>query len=246
MSRHRFFAAPSSITESAIALDEDESNHLRRVLRLKEGDVVSVVDGLGSEYECEVQDRQGSQAILAIKAKTQPDVESPLKVTLAQALAKGEKFDFIIQKATELGAAGFVPLITRYTEKMAEHFQARTRMDRWRRISLSAVKQSGRTKLMQIAEPVRFKEFVQTLSGRAVVCTERQGITLREIEQKWSVDSPEVVTVLVGPEGGWSREEIEATVGRGALPVSLGPRILRTETAGLVIISVLQYLFGDL
>src|SRR3990172_2243801 len=98
MSRHRFYAAPNSITESAIALDDDESTHLWRVLRLKEGDVVYVFDGLGSEYECEVRQRHGPQTILSVKSKTQPAVESPLKVTVAQALAKGEKFDFVVQK----------------------------------------------------------------------------------------------------------------------------------------------------
>jgi 16S rRNA (uracil1498-N3)-methyltransferase len=246
MSRHRFYAGPDAISESTIVLDEDESYHLQRVLRLKEGAVVYVFDGLGAEYECIVLGPREQGAVLSINARMQPPVESPLKVTLAQALAKGEKFDLIIQKAAELGATRFVPLITRYVERSAQRFQARTRLQRWRRISLSAVKQCGRTRLMEIVGPTPYGDFLRDITTSAIICSERGGVSFHQVERMWSPHPPRDLTVLVGPEGGWAEFEIEEAMKAGATAVSLGPRILRTETAGLVIISVLQYLFGDL
>jgi len=246
MSRHRFYASPELISESAIVLDGEESSHLRRVLRLKRGAAVSVFDGLGNEYECVVEDALSKRAVLSIKAKGQPQVESQLRMTLAQALAKGEKFDMIIQKATELGAARLVPLITRFTDKAAIHLRVSTRLERWRRVCVSAAKQSGRTKLMDIVEPMPLSDFLETLSRPSIISSERGGVHPRQIERMWGSSPPKEITILVGPEGGWAEEEIEAARKAGAVEVSLGPRILRTETAGFVLLSVLQYLFGDL
>jgi 16S rRNA (uracil1498-N3)-methyltransferase len=246
MSRHRFYTAPDQVNKDIILLGEEDTYHLKRVLRLAIGATVYVFDGSGNEFECCVEGLQGRRAVLQILSRTQPAVESPIALTLGQGLAKGEKFDLVVQKATELGVSRIVPLLTDFTVEAAGRFKAQARVERWRRISLEAAKQCGRTKLVEILEPLRFNNFLQMLSGRTVVCSESGGLSVHRLEEEWRKKLPEEICVLVGPEGGWSPAERESAERAGATPISLGPRILRTETAGLVILSLLQYLCGDL
>lgn len=256
MSRRRFYASPDEIRGSTISLSRDETHHLTRVLRLNFGEEVFVFDGCGREYRCSFVALEQSLARLEISEALLDKTEPAIHITLAQALAKGEKFDFIVQKATELGVSAIVPLVTAHADVKLSDERSEKRLERWRRISLEATKQCGRRRLVEIATPVTLKNFLETartqgsgvydlnLSRPLLVFSERGGISIGEAIAR-SFDNP-AVTALVGPEGGWSDDELRLLDERGAIAVTLGPRVLRTETAAVVAVTLIQHILGDL
>jgi 16S rRNA (uracil1498-N3)-methyltransferase len=248
MQRHRFYAPPSLFTLESVLLDEDESHHLARVLRLGEGARAFVFDGEGEEWECEVARADSRESLLNLIGKLEDRVESPLRLTLAQALVKGDKFDLVVRKATELGVSRIVPLITEHCEVRRAEERAEQRLQRWRRISLEALKQCGRRKLVEIAEPAGFIDFCANEAGRKnLIFSERarhSGRSLREVSA--GLQEIDRIGVCVAAEGGWSEKELEAADASGFIPVHLGGRILRTETAAIVAVALMQYLIGDL
>ena len=258
MSRRRFYATPEEIDGSVISLSVDETHHLTRVLRLKPGAEVFVFDGHGSEYRCAFLAVQNDRARLEVTGVLGDQVESPVRITLAQALAKGEKFDLIVQKATELGVDFIVPVLTEHTDVKLSAEDAHKRVDRWRRISLEALKQSGRRHLVGITAPLALNDFLDpnkpdsqklpiatapTL-GTVLVFSEKGGVPLTEALAR--VSKPSAATILIGPEGGWSDSELELICERGCNLVTLGPRVLRTETAAIVAVTLVQHALGDL
>jgi 16S rRNA (uracil1498-N3)-methyltransferase len=243
MQRHRFYAPPSQIDQSTITLDPDESHHLSRVLRLSDGARVFVFDGAGNEWECAVSRVSRGAVELNPIRRLDDTVESPLNLTLAQALIKGDKFDWIVQKATELGATRIVPLITAHSATAGD--RAGNRLERWRRIAHESIKQCGRRKLIEITDPANFEDFCQTEAGKNnLIFSERSGLRLREVVSK--LGSVSELILSVAPEGGWSDSEIELSGKSGFIPVHLGSRILRTETAAIVAIALSQHIFGDM
>lgn len=251
MQRRRFYAAPDAISGSRIDLARDETHHLARVLRLKVGDEAFVFDGCGREYRCRILALDTHRARLEMIEPLMDKIESPVFLTLAQALAKGEKFDFIVQKATELGVRRIVPLTTRYTDvKLSEETSAK-RLARWQRIALEALKQSGRRQLVDIAHPMTVAAFLESSVPPAALATpallvfsERAGSSITTALAQ-AVD-PQNVIACIGPEGGWSTAELAQFAAHGARAVTLGPRILRTETAALAALTLIQYARGDL
>jgi len=249
MQRHRFYATKSQISNSAITLDGDESHHLSRVLRLKQGDHVFVFDGEGNEWECEIAGVSKREADLNVLRQLTEEVDSPLKLTLAQALVKGDKFDWVVQKTTELGVTRIVPLLTDHSEtklnKPRAEDKAEGRLQRWRRISLEAVKQSGRRRLVEIAEPTPFPDFCQSNAAHHnLIFSERGGHPLREVAiELYRVNQ---LNLCVGSEGGWSEAELQSAAAHHFTPIHLGARILRTETAAIAAVALAQHLFGDL
>jgi 16S rRNA (uracil1498-N3)-methyltransferase len=245
MQRHRFYAPPSSFTETTVRLDADEAHHLTRVLRLGSGAQVFVFDGEGVEHECEVARVAKHEVDLNLLRRLDDVVESPLRLTLAQALIKGDKFDWVIQKATELGASRIVPLVTEHSDIKRAEDRAGQRLQRWRRISLEALKQCGRRRLVEICEPAPFDEFCASADRDAcLIFTERGGGNLAEVSTK--LRDVNQLSLCVASEGGWSERELRKAASCGFTPVSLGSRILRTETAAIVAVSLAQHLFGDL
>lgn len=246
MSRRRFYVTPELISDSNIVLSTEESHHLARVLRLKTGEEAFVFDGHGREYRCRVAAIEKTGTQLEIIDELKDRVESPLRLILAQALAKGEKFDFIVQKATELGVNTIAPIVTDHTDiKLSEDSSAR-RLDRWQRISLESLKQCGRRHLVKILSPVNLNEFVQSLatSNAILVMSERGGLPIREAVRDSESDSD--LAVIIGPEGGWSDRELDIFQKRECKLVSLGPRILRTETAAIAAVTLVQHALGDI
>jgi 16S rRNA (uracil1498-N3)-methyltransferase len=243
MQRHRFHAPPSRIVGPRIILDPDESHHLTRVLRLAPGARAFAFDGEGSEYECEVAGVGKGAAELRVVARLGGEVESPLEFTLGQALVKGDKFDWVVQKAVELGVTRVVPLAAEHSEiRKAEGRELR--LQRWRRVALEATKQCGRRRLVEITEAQSFERFCAAREANLrVILSERGGRGLREIAA--TRENVTSVAVAVAPEGGWSEEELRAAEAHGLAPVFLGPRILRTETAAIAAVALLQHLFGD-
>jgi 16S rRNA (uracil1498-N3)-methyltransferase len=245
MQRHRFYAAPSSFAETSVRLDADEAHHLTRVLRLGSGARVFVFDGEGGEYECEVARVAKHEAELNLLRRLDDAVESPLRLTLAQALIKGDKFDWVIQKATELGVTRIVPLVTDHADTKRAEERAGQRVQRWRRISLEALKQCGRRRLVEICEPAPFDDFSgSTTSGERLIFSEHGGESLAEVSAK--LRDVDQLNLCVASEGGWSEHELRKAASCGFTPVSLGTRILRTETAAIVAVALAQHIFGDM
>lgn len=244
MQKHRFHAPKSQLSNGQITLLTDEAHHLAKVLRLGEGDRVFAFDGEGAEWECEIARVSKHEAELAILRQLADEVESPLRLTLAQALIKGDKFDWVIQKATELGVTRIVPLITDHSDVRRAEERAEKKMERWQRISLEALKQCGRRRLVEIAEPVSFAHFCESSSSPNLIFSERGGKSLRQLAA--ALDQPKQVSVCVASEGGWSEAELQKAETHNFTAVHLGQRILRTETAAIVAVALAQHLFGDL
>jgi 16S rRNA (uracil1498-N3)-methyltransferase len=239
MTRRRFHAPPTAFTQTTVTLTADEARHLRDVLRLKPGDEVYVFDGRGREFRCSVLNAKRDSAELRIEAEVDPaKPESQLQLNLCVALLKGEKFDLVVQKATELGVTSVTPLITRHADiHLRNQSDATKRVARWQRIALEAAKQSGRAFVPEISVPVAFET---ALEGVGVMFSERGG------EPFESLTGAGAMTALVGSEGGWADEEIEAARARDFHIVTLGGRILRAETAAIAVTVLLQHRFGDL
>jgi len=241
MTRRRFHAPPTAFTEQTVTLTADEARHLRDVLRLKPGDEVYVFDGRGREFQCSVSNTKRDSAELRIESEVEPaKPESRLQLNLCIALLKGEKFDLVVQKATELGVTKVTPLITRYADiHLRDAADATKRVARWQRIALEAAKQSGRAFVPEISLPLAFAAALE-IEGSGVMFSERGGEALENLTGASSI------TALVGSEGGWSDEEIDAARARDFHVVTLGGRILRAETAAIAITTLLQHRFGDL
>jgi 16S rRNA (uracil1498-N3)-methyltransferase len=245
MTRRRFYAPPDSFnaSEQTVTLGPEETRHLRDVLRLKDSDEVYVFDGRGREFRCVVSTCKRDTAELRIEAEVEPaKPESQLQLNLCVALLKGEKFDLVVQKTTELGVTKITPLLTRYADiHLRDATDATKRIARWQRIAVEAAKQSGRAFVPEISLPVSFED-VLDVDGLGVMFAERDGEALEHLTQA----TPESITALVGSEGGWSDEEIETARARNFHVITLGGRILRAETAAITVTALIQHLFGDL
>lgn len=250
MTRRRFFAPPEAFDfrTRRISLSADEARHLREVLRLKSGEQVQVFDGTGREYSAVIEKSMRESAVLELIDEVEPaSPESPLKLTLALALVKGDKFDLVVQKATELGVNALLPVITRFADvRIRDAADASKRVARWQRIALEAAKQSGRAALPLINPPMEFETVIEEEfdnDGLRVMFSERDGEPLSQLPTRISSQS---VTALIGSEGGWAEEEIETARANGWKIVTLGGRILRAETAAIAMTALLQHLYGDL
>jgi 16S rRNA (uracil1498-N3)-methyltransferase len=243
MTRRRFYAPPNAFKDQTVTLPADEVRHLRDVLRLRAGDEVFVFNGRGQEFRCTVANVTREAAELDITGEVEPaKPESQLQLNLGVALLKGEKFDLVVQKATELGVNQITPLITRYADiHLRDEADAAKRVTRWQRIALEAAKQSGRALVPEVKAPESFNSLVGATKGFHVLFSERDGTGWENLEGQHSR-----VTALIGSEGGWSDEEIENARARDFHIVTLGGRILRAETAAITVTALLQHRFGDL
>ena len=225
-----------------LALPEQAAVHVARVLRLRPGDPLVLFNGDGKDYAAElitVAPREARARIL--DCRLNPG-ESPLRITLAQALARGEKMDWIVQKATELGVAEIVPLVTGRSEVKLDESRARKRLEHWQGVAISACEQSGRARVPVIGAVRPLREWRETLddSGTRLALLPEGEVTPR------GLDAPvERVVLAVGPEGGFDETDVSLLRSAGFRGLALGPRILRTETAGIAAIAALQSLHGD-
>lgn len=251
MTRRRFYAPPDAFAADGVLLSEEESRHLRDVLRLRAGDEAQVFDGEGREFACVVREAGGRReaARLEVRGTVEPSSpEPPLFLCLAVSLLKGEKFDLVVQKAVELGVGLVKPLLTKRTDvRLRDERDAAKRVERWKRLALEAAKQSGRARVPNVTPPCAFETFVNAEPGTdflQVMFAEREGTGLSELPRGEA--PPSDVTALVGPEGGWEDEEIELARAHGWHVVTLGGRTLRAETAAITVCALLQHLYGDL
>ncbi|MDX6611319.1 MAG: rRNA (uracil1498-N3)-methyltransferase [Blastocatellia bacterium] len=251
MTRRRFYAPPGAIDAKAntATLSGDEARHLRDVLRLAQGDEVFLFDGEGREYRCSINKiGRASSTLRVIEEVTAAALESPLKLTIAVALLKGDKFDLVVQKATELGVTRIIPVKTARADiRLRDSADADKRVARWQRIALEAAKQCGRALVPGVAAPTEFSKLVsdpELVAGKRFMFCERGGEPLPE--SYGDQPKPDSMIALVGSEGGWTDEEVNGARETGWQIVTLGGRILRAETAAIAVSALLQHRFGDL
>ena len=242
----RFYVPDPHIEKEMLKIEGNEVRHIRRVLRLKVGDNLSVFDGSGREYEGTIVEEDPSAVRVMVQNILSSKTESHLEITLAQSMVKGEKMDYLIQKATELGVKKIIPFFSYRSVPLLDKSKRLKRYHRWERIAVEASKQCGRGVVPKI-EPLKdYSEMLQTapLDSLRLILWERVGESLKEV-LKESKEKKKVF-FIVGPEGGMSDEEVEHAKRAGFIPVTLGRRILRSETASLCLLSILQYERGDI
>ena len=253
----RFTITPERIAGGRVVFDRDESHHLARVLRLRSGDTVLAADGARREYTVRLETigEQATGTVLGVAAR---GTESPVQITLVQSVPKGDKMESIVRASTELGVAQVVPVLTARTVVRLEPGRWRDRARRWQRVAAEAAKQCGRAVVPTVHvprpladvlardEPADLRLCLWEGAPRAAAGHADSSDATLAARLPPTLPSGARIRLLVGPEGGLSQEETESAGARGWTIVGVGPRILRTETAGPAIIAVLQARFGDL
>jgi 16S rRNA (uracil1498-N3)-methyltransferase len=242
----RFTIAPGHIEGQRIAFDRDETRHLARVLRLRPGDVVIAADGRGRDYTVRI-DTLGETAAGTVLDVRAGGAESPVAITLVQGVPKGEKMESIVRAATELGVARVVPVIGRRTVVSLDAARWRERARRWQRVAREATKQCGRAVIPDVESPVPLTEWLRSARPSDLdVCFWEQATRGLGAILGGLAGHPAAAQILVGPEGGLEPGEVDAARALGFSVASLGPRVLRTETAGPAIVAIFQARYGDL
>ena len=240
----RLFVSGQLINGVELLIEGDRARYLGRVLRLRVGDEILVFNGEGGEWSAVIEAMTKSTATLSVGENIETGTDSALKIHLVQGISRGERMDFVIQKATELGVKRVTPVLTEFGVVKLDAARAEKRRDHWQNIATSACEQSGRTRLPLIDAPIALKDWFGSkpaevdadliLAPGAV--TSLAGLTAPKTK----------VCVMIGPEGGFSETEYEDAAVAGFTSVSLGPRVLRTETAAVAALAVMQSLWGDL
>ena len=240
---NRFFGKSENIFPDHIIIDGSDVNHIKNVLRMKTGDELIVAGGNNLEYACEIKEFSEDKIVLGILDKRECDKELKASVHLFQGLPKADKMELIIQKCVELGVTEIIPVAMKRCVVRLDEKKSSAKINRWQSISESASKQSGRTIIPKIHEVMSFKEAVEYAHTMDVRMIPYELCETME-DTKKAIDSIKPgcdVAVFIGPEGGFDLSEIETAMNNGIVPISLGKRILRTETAGLMVMSIIMY-----
>lgn len=241
----RFFVEPHQIDEEAhqIHITGSDVNHISNVLRMKTGEELWISDGSKYEYRCTIESFEPDEVLLHIVYSQEPEYELPCRIYLFQGLPKADKMELIIQKAVELGAYEIIPVETKRCVVKLDGKKSAKKTARWQQIAESAAKQSKRMLIPNVHEVLTFREalkYAESMDVRLVPYELARG--MQETKEILAGIEPEQsVGIFIGPEGGFEEKEIEAAIEGGAKPITLGRRILRTETAGLAILSVLMF-----
>lgn len=233
---------PVPLALGALRLDEKASHHLARVLRAAIGDEIILFNGEGGEYSSVIRAISKKNIDVELLQFSPRSVESPVHLILAQGIARGEKMDFVIQKAVELGVSEIYPIVTERCNVRLDKEREQKRLEHWRAVVISACEQCGQNKVPILHPPVLLPAWLQTVRA------ELKFILLPQVDHKLKSQSSAVKTIvlLIGPEGGLSEQEIKTAESAEFIALNLGPRVLRTETAALTALAVLQFQFGDL
>jgi 16S rRNA (uracil1498-N3)-methyltransferase len=244
-----------------LTVEGSAGNHIARVLRLRAGNAVTLFNGRGGEYGGSIDEVRRDTVLISVLEHREVERESPVQLVLAQGISRGDRMDWVIQKATELGVWRIVPVFTERSVVHLDDKQAAKKVQHWRSIAIAACEQSGRNRVPQIGQPIGLYDLLQQRAdaslrlqtadahlpqeqaavGTALLLSPRAELRLTDLA---AVNSG--ATVLIGPEGGLADVEQEAAIKSGYTPVRLGPRVLRTETAAVCALTLLQHRFGDL
>lgn len=242
MSKIRIYQ-PSSVLADSLLLDTRASHYLINVLRAKPGDLLTIFNGDGGEYTAVITAFTKKTVSVKVLSFLAREAESELNITLAQGIARGEKMDFIIQKAVELGVKKIIPLQTERCNLRLEPLREEKRLQHWRSIVMSACEQSGRNHLPDISAMMTLTNWLPTIKAdQCFVLTPH----LAQKLPMQNIAKDAAIILLIGPEGGLTDAEIALARQANFLPLNLGPRILRTETATIAAISIMQYRYGDM
>lgn len=243
-----FYAPPTSIDGNIIKLPKTEAHHALSVLRLREDSLVTVIDGLGMAYHGQLKHRPRNSAEVHFHQEHRNFGEPTVFLTLAAGMSTADKFDSIVQKGTELGVSRFVPVLSvRSKVKFTENARTRTRIERLEKVALAAVKQCRRSYRPEIAYPTSLSEFLRTGEPEDLkVVFNPPGQSVRSLYDLRIEQMPRRANLLIGPESGFSDDEIDLARHSGYTVISLGERILRTETVGPTAVALIMYLLGEL
>jgi len=243
----RFFVRPEAVEAGRVRFDVDETRHIMRVLRLAPGGRVEATDGTGRGFIVRLVAVGADGAVGVIESEAAPGAESPCAITLGQAILKGDRMTWLVQKATELGVARIVPLETaRVVARPGPDEGAGQRRRRWERVARETMKQCGRSVAPLVDEPRALAALIQEAPGHDLTWLFWEGGGDPVGRARAEAGPARRVLVLVGPEGGFTPEEVDLARAAGARIVSLGPRTLRAESAGIVAVALCQHAFGDL
>ena len=238
-----FFVIPEQVGETEIYVTGQDVNHMKNVLRMKIGEQVEISDGNNKKYLCEVSAYEDEQAVLRILELREADTELKSRLYLFQGLPKNDKMELIVQKAVELGAYEVIPVSMKRCVVKLDAKKAAKKVERWNSISESAANQAGRSIIPKVSDVVSYREALERAEQLDVVLVpyeleEGMAETKKLLHQ---IQPGQSVGIFIGPEGGFEREEVEQAIEAGAHPVTLGRRILRTETAGFTMLSILMF-----
>ena len=244
---HRFFIPPSYIEGERVTLTADASRQLTRVLRARSGDCITALDNSGYEYAVTLDSVTPRNSTGIVTDRYIGEGEARLSITLYQGLMKSDRFEYVLQKGTELGITRFVPIISERT--VARNVVSPNRLNRWGKIIREAAEQAGRSRLPTLEETLSFTEACDTISKPAIIGWESErdtGIRDTLVRLKEDVEDARSISIMIGSEGGLDDGEVEYALSRGIAPVSLGRRVLRAETAGVIAAAVALYEMGEM
>ena len=238
----RFPISQNQINNNLAIVSGSDYRHIIKVLRLKPGNEITLFDNTGFEHLGKITEIGSKEIRITISESRRTETESGLNITLLQGIPKGDKMDFIVEKSTELGVKTIVPVVTERSQ-----IRKTKRIERWRRIALESSKQSGRMLPPDILDLISFDNAIYSHDKGYLhlIFYEKCKDNIKDII-KCTGKAKENIKIFIGPEGGFSESEVNAAKENGFIPIGLGPRILRTETAGIVAVAILQFLFGDI
>lgn len=240
---HHFFVTPRQVKDNCIYIDGSDVNHIKNVLRMKIGEELQISDGNNKKYLCEIESMTSEEVRVLIKEEQSADTELPSKIYLFQGLPKGDKMELIVQKAVELGAYEIIPVATKRAVVKLDEKKASKKVERWNSIAEGGAKQSGRNVIPKVTDIMSYKEAITYAKQLDIVLIPYElAEGIQETKKIVSQIIPgQSIGIFIGPEGGFEITEVEYAMENGVRPITLGKRILRTETAGLTTLSILMY-----
>ncbi|MAL34089.1 MAG: 16S rRNA (uracil(1498)-N(3))-methyltransferase [Marinobacter sp.] len=238
----RIFTNSPLAVGSQCQLDDNAANHVGRVLRMQAGQALLLFNGDGHDYHATITEAGKKHVLVAVTEAAENETESPLRVVLAQTLSKGDRMDYAVQKAVEMGVSEIVPLTTERCDVKLKGDREDKRLRHWQQVAISAAEQCGRARVPEIQPVMTVQQWLE----HAQACDLRLVLHHRTEQSLNTLEKPSSIALMIGPEGGLTAEEIALAESRGFLPVALGPRVLRTETAPVAAIALCQWLWGDI
>jgi len=240
---YHFYVEPEAVSADTVRISGGDVNHIKNVLRMHPGEQIVILDGSGMEYRCEIE-AIAEEVLARILEAKKTEAELSVRLLLFQGLPKKDKMELIIQKAVELGVSEIIPVLTKRTVvKLEDKKKEQKKLERWQAIAEAAAKQSGRGVIPKVCEAVKFSEAVkmaEELDESLIPYELAEGMDEAR-ERIRSLHGKNTIGIFIGPEGGFAEEEIAVVAKAGIHPITLGKRILRTETAGLCILSVIMF-----
>ena len=237
----KFFVNKRDIVDNIIKISDSDAKHLIKVLRKNVNDDIMVCDGCGFDYDTVITDISDSVVTLEVRRKYENECESDVRITLYQAIPKGDKMETVIQKCTELGAFGFVPFTSSRIVVKGDASSFSKKRDRWQKIADEAVKQCMRGRIPEVSDVLSFDKMLETASKHQLCIMPYEACETTHLKEALGSGFVSDIGVIIGSEGGFAQEEVKKAEERGIIPVTLGKRILRTETAGAAVTACIMY-----